>query len=229
MGEELRNPGDSTGTMEGMGTSFWPLFDLELRTPRLLLRVPRDDDFTGLLAAIDAGIHAPDEMPFARAWTDLPPDERALSAVQLWWRNRAEWRPEQWDLVFAVLVDGVPIGIQHMAAKDFPVLRTVDTGSWLTREQQGKGLGKEMRTAVLHLAFEELGAVRAESGAYADNPSSSKVSQALGYRENGLEWHAPRGVPKTAVRYLLTVDDWRSRPPHCPVTVSGLDLSAFGL
>jgi len=116
-----------------------------------------------------------------------------------------------------------------MTGKEFPLLRTVDTGSWLTRAEQGKGYGKQMRSAVLHLAFEELGAQRAESGAYLDNPSSAGVSRSLGYRENGRDWHAPRGEPKEALRYLMTVEDWRSREPYCPVTVTGLDLAFFGL
>jgi len=215
--------------MSRMGTSFWPLFDLELRTPHLTLRVARDEDFPGLLDAIDAGIHEPAEMPFARAWTDAEPAERRRTTVQHYWGMRAAWKPEHWDLMLAVLVDGVPVGIQHVTGKEFPVLRTIDTGSWLTRAEQGKGYGKEMRTAVLHLAFEELGAVRAESGAYVDNPSSSSVSRALGYRENGLAWHAPRGEAKQAVRFLMTDEDWRARTPYCPVTVTGLDLGSFGL
>jgi RimJ/RimL family protein N-acetyltransferase len=215
--------------MKPMGSSIWPLFDLELRTPRLTLRVPQDTDLPGLLDAVDAGIHEPDEMPFAMAWTDQEPAVRRISTVQHHWAKRAAWQPEHWDLMLAAFVEDRPIGIQHMSGKDFPLLRTVDTGSWLTRAEQGKGYGKEMRTAVLHLAFEELGAVCAESGAYTDNYSSAGVSVALGYRENGLAWHAPRGEAKQAVRYLLTVEDWRSRPPYCEVSVSGLDLASFGL
>ena len=71
-------------------------------------------------------------------------------------RRRTEARTYTIDIPAGV--DDVPVGIQHMAAKDFPVMRTVDTGSWLTLAEQRKGYGKEMRTAVLHLAFEELGA-----------------------------------------------------------------------
>jgi len=61
---------DKTGKM---GSSFWPLFELELRTSRLVLRPPRDEDFEGLLQAIDEGIHAPESMPFSQPWTDAEP------------------------------------------------------------------------------------------------------------------------------------------------------------
>jgi RimJ/RimL family protein N-acetyltransferase len=215
--------------MKRMGTSFWPLFDLELHTPRLSLRVPRDEDLPGLIDAIDAGIHPPEEMPFAMAWTDQEPVARARSTLQHFWSKRAAWSPESWDLMLGVFVEGVPIGVQHVHAKDFVLLRAVDTGSWLTMAEQGKGYGKEMRTAALHLAFEELGATRAESGAFLDNASSAAVSRALGYRENGVEWHAPRGEPRVVQRFLLTLDDWRARPRYCPVTVAGLDRESFGV
>ena len=47
------------------------------------------------------------------------------------------------------------------------------------------GLGKEMRAAILHLAFDALGAVEAHSSAFHDNASSLGTSRALGYSENG--------------------------------------------
>lgn len=49
-------------------------------------------------------------------------------------------------------------------ATDFPTLRTAGTGSWLGRSYQGKGLGTEMRAAILHLLFSGLDAVAATSG-----------------------------------------------------------------
>ncbi len=70
-------------------------------------------------------------------------------------------------------------------AKDFAHLRTVKTGSWLGRQYQGQGLGKEMRAAILHLAFEGLGAIEAMSGAFHDNHASLATSKSLGYIENG--------------------------------------------
>ena len=57
-------------------------------------------------------------------------------------------------------MDGRPVGIQDVIAANFPVLRGVDTYSWLGIDHQGQGFGREMRAAVLHLAFDGLGAVR---------------------------------------------------------------------
>jgi RimJ/RimL family protein N-acetyltransferase len=212
--------------------SYWPLFDLELRTPHLVLRPPRDDDFEGLMDAIDAGIHDPEMMPFSNPWTDEPPISRRRATAQFLWRQRAEWSRDDWHLPFAVLEGGRPIGLQGIFAKRFPILREVQTGSWLSRPYQGQGLGKEMRAAVLQLAFEGLGAVVARSGAFVDNPSSIGVSKALGYRENGRCREAPRGDAKVMVNFELTCEEWLTRRWDWPrMEILGLEssLPIFGL
>src|SRR5687767_14747895 len=108
-------------------TTHWPLFDLRLTTPRLVLRPPTDDDFPGLLAAIDAGIHDPAEMPFAMAWTDKPREQRERESVQWWWKQRSSWSAEDWSLPLAVFLDGRAVGMQDMNGKEFSMLRVVDT------------------------------------------------------------------------------------------------------
>ncbi len=213
-------------------TTYWPIFGLTLTTPRLVLRPPTDDDFPGLLAAIDAGIHDPSVMPFLLAWTDKPREERERDSVQWWWRQRAEWKPDDWSLPLGVFLDGRAVGMQDMAARQYAVLRVVDTGSWLTQDVQGQGLGKEMRAAALHLAFECLGAEVAESGAFTDNASSLGVSRALGYVDNGTHRHAPRGTAVTTQYLKLTREAWLERRDSMPpVEVSGLEpcLPMFGL
>ena len=72
-----------------------------------------------------------------------------------------------------------------MQGHNFASLRSVETGSWLGRAFQGQGLGKEMRQAILHLAFEGLGAEEAHSGAFHDNAPSLATSRSVGYAENG--------------------------------------------
>ena len=205
-----------------MNAPIWPLFDLRLVTDRLELRLPSDPELEDLSAVARAGIHAPDEMPFGYPWTDResPAFERGL--LQWHWRARGEWSPDSWRLILAVFLDGRPIGSQDMWAVDFATIRRVDTGSWLGRPFQGQGLGKQMRSAVLALAFHGLGAEIADSAAFLDNPASSSVSRALGYRPNGLTEMAPRGVSRPMERYRLTREDWqgRARPG---VEIEGLE------
>jgi RimJ/RimL family protein N-acetyltransferase len=148
--------------------SYWPLFDLRIRTPRLELRLPTDEDLYRLVAVIDNGIHDPSTMPFSSPWTDAPVVQRQREALQRFWRDRASWRTDDWTFTGAVVVDGEPVGVQDISAKRFSQLRTVTTASWLGRAYQGLGFGKEMRAAILHLAFDALDAVEAYSGAFHD-------------------------------------------------------------
>jgi RimJ/RimL family protein N-acetyltransferase len=201
--------------------SFWPLFGLVVRTPRLEVRVPREDEFEALIEVVDGGIHQPGTMPFFVPWTEVEPRQRARQAAQFWWGQRARWSPEDWAFTGAVFVDGHPVGVQELSAKRFGAVRSVETGSWLGLAHQGQGLGREMREAVLHLAFEGLGAEEALSGAFEDNPSSLATSRAVGYEENGEALEPRRdGVGRT-VRFRLSRARWERRRRR-DVEISGL-------
>src|SRR3954452_25599868 len=78
--------------------------------------------------------------------------------------------------------------MQDLIAEDFPTLGTVTTFSWLAPRARRRGIGREMRAAILHLAFAGLGAREATSEAFVDNTASNAVSRALGYEENGTAW-----------------------------------------
>jgi RimJ/RimL family protein N-acetyltransferase len=207
----------------------WPLFDLRLRTTRLVLRSPTDDDLFALLEVASAGVHDRDQMPFAIAWTDLAPPAFERSFLQFFWSCRSSWTPEAWQLPLAVVLEGRPIGIQELRGTSFATLRTVETGSWLGRIYQGQGLGTEMRAAVLTLAFDGLGAAAATSGVIEGNAASRRVSEKLGYEPNGESLVAPRGTPVVEHQYRLRREHWdRAR---YPVTIEGIDAcrAMFGL
>ena len=201
----------------------WPLFDLRITTPRLELRYVDDDIAAALMdiAATD-GVHAPDFMPFTIPWTRLEPPLLQQQGMQHYWRMRAETSPDGWHVAMAVFDDGTLVGVQDLNAKQFAVTRTITTGSWLGRSHQGKGIGKEMRAAVLHLGFDGLGAEVAETSAFADNPSSIGVTRALGYTENGWYLDAREGVQARHLRFLMTRDDWERRRRD-DITVEGLE------
>ncbi|MDO8483552.1 MAG: GNAT family N-acetyltransferase [Candidatus Limnocylindrales bacterium] len=200
----------------------WPLFALRIRSERLVLRLPTDEDLVRLIAVAMAGIHSPDEMPFGIAWSTLPSPAFERGFLQHHWGMRAGWSPETWQLNLLIERDGEPIGSQSVHAERFAVMRTVDTGSWLGRTYQGKGYGREMRAAVLALAFDGLCARVALTEAFIDNAASSGVSRSLGYEENGRGSLAPEGIARETQRFRMTVEGWRSRP-RSPVTIEGLD------
>lgn len=208
----------------------WPLFRLRIETPRLVLSYPTDADLDALNAVADRGIHDPDVMPFAIPWTDDPPEVRPKNSLQFWWGSRASWKPTKWILPLMVMAGNEVVGVQDLHATDFAITRQVETGSWLGQSYQGQGIGREMRAAMLHLAFDGLGAERAVSGAFEDNPASLRVSRALGYVDNGDDLMARRGRPARVIRLRLERATWE-RNRRDDIRIDGLEacLPMFGL
>lgn len=65
-------------------------------------------------------------------------------------------------------------------------------------------IGKEMRAAVLSLAFDHLGAEVASSGAWEWNATSLGVSRALGYVDNG--WFRHEHLGRTGVQRRVVLE-----------------------
>ena len=207
----------------------WPLFGLRVRTPRLELRYPDDEVICEVAETAAKGIHDPGFLPFLRNWDLVPPPHQQRNTMQHLWGTRSSWAPTSWHCPLAVVVDGRVAGMQALLGDHFAVLRVVKSGSWLGRGHQGQGLGTEMRAAVLHLAFEGLGALRAESGAWHDNAPSLGVSRNLGYEENGDGWRIRGGRPDREVLLALTRERWE-RDRRDDIELVGLDpcLPFFG-
>lgn len=208
----------------------FPLLDLRITTPNLELRLPDEEQLEALGTVAGEGIHDPGNLPFNVPWTDGTPEEVARNVVTFYWGQLSRITPQRWSLPFAVLKDGVVVGKQDIGGEDFAITRETGTGSWLGRRFQGKGIGTEMRAAVLHLAFAGLGAEWATSAAYVDNPSSLRVSQKLGYTEDGLRVMAVQGRRRYMTGLRLTRENWE-RHRAVPVEIHGLEpcLPLLGL
>lgn len=199
----------------------WPLRQLVLRTPRLTLRPDDDESLYELVEVALRGVHPPEEMPFGEPWTDQPPARLGHSSMQYFWGMRARLGPDDWTLNFVVRHGGEVIGMQSLVGTQFAITREVSTGSWLGMAHQRRGFGTEMRAAVLLLAFDHLGACTARSSAFTDNPASLRVSEKLGYRQDGSFIQARRGERATQVRLLL--DASHLVRPDWELKVVGLD------
>ena len=207
---------------EAMDATIWPFAALRVTTPTVELRYPDDDDLVALMRLAAEGIHDPATMPFTEPWTRVESPEMERRGLQHHWLGRATLSRDDWRLAFVVRVGGEVLGTQAIQAKHFSVTRTVDTGSWLVQRAQGKGVGTEMRAAVLHFAFAGLGAEEAHSGSYADNPASAAVSRHNGYEANGEEIVDREGEPARMQRWVLRRANWT---PHRrdDISVEGLD------
>ena len=177
----------------------WPLHDLRLRHGRLLLRPVTEDDLPTLVAILPDDVERDPSLPAGRA----------QGVHQGYWRALGSWTPEAWALPMLVLRDGEPLGVQVLEGTEFPLLRTVDTASWLVAGARGQGVGQAMRAAVLGFAFGELGAQAAVTSAWHDNPASLGVSRALGYQPNGQHLHRRGERADTMVHLRLTRAGWR--------------------
>ena len=208
----------------------FPLFGLRVVHGDLELRLPDEADLAALSRLAHAGVHDPAVMPFSVPWSDAAPDARARATVQWHWRMRADWTPADWHLELVVRERGEVVGTQSLHATNFAVTREVGSGSWVGRAHQARGVGTRMRQAVLHLAFAGLGARTARSAAFSDNAASLRVSEKLGYVNDGTETHARRGEAATMIRLLLTRDAWEKAGPP-PIGIKGLEecRSEFGI
>ena len=195
-----------------MLADLWPRFGLSVRTPRLELRLPRDRELAVLGGLARRGVHAPGERPFLTPWTAGEPQDRARFVLQEHWRQLGAWSAGAWRLGLGVFLDGQPLGIVTLRARDFPVVREVTTASWLGLEHQRRGYGTEARTALLALAFDHLGADAALTEVFQDNHSTQGVSRKLGYEADGISRDARGDEVVVSDRLRLTRQKWQSLP-----------------
>lgn len=206
-----------------MGHPHWPLFDLEVRTPRVTLRYVDDEVAVDMVELAARGIHDRGWMPFSIPWTDAESPELERNALQYYWRCRAETTTDGWDLPLAVLDDGTVVGASGIRAENFPTMRQFESGSWLGREFQGQGLGKELRVATLTLGFVGLGAEFATTGAWFDNGPSLGVTRSLGYTETASERRLRVDHPDRILLFEMSRAHFVEHIQRDDITLHGVD------
>jgi len=191
----------------------YPLLDVRVSTPTLELRGATDDLLDQLAEVVRAGKTHADPAPYddPMSFYEPDPDLRVAKWLRSIWRGRGNVEPDKWRLYFVVVVNGQPVGMQDLIGVSFSTFRTVTSFSWLATDQRRRGLGHEMRAAILHLAFDGLGAEEAGSDAFFDNHASNAISRDLGYEPNGSEWATRQGEPALLNRWRLTRDNWEQR------------------
>lgn len=212
-----------------MAHPYWPLWDLRLTVGELELRPMAEADLLPLAAVL------PDDVELDPAATRYPGLSEAVGrrviGFQHYWRSYGTWRPEHWRLAFCVRAGGELVGVQELEAEDFAALRTVDSASHLIVSARGRGIGRQMRRAVLALAFGPLQAQAAISSAWHDNHASLAVSRALGYQPNGESSHRREEGVDTMLHLRLRRSDWLAGGKAAGVVIEGVQpcLPYFGL
>lgn len=205
-------------------------FGLHVVAGALELRGLTDELIAELCEVAERGIHDPDTMPFYFPWTAAPAGELARNTAAYHWGKRSTFSPESFCLDLAVVLDGRVIGCQGVAATHFPVTRTGETGSWLGREFQGRGIGTQMRRAMCALLFDHLGFEEITSAAFLDNPASLAVSRKVGYQHSGIR-RIKRREGELALNQglVLTPEDFVRGDVPIEVTGAGAVRAFLGL
>jgi RimJ/RimL family protein N-acetyltransferase len=190
----------------------------------LTLAAATDDLLERLAPVVRAGVVVDGEpAPF-----DDPMSLYEESPTREWqwmrsiWRGRSRIEASYWRLYFVICAGGEPVGMQDLIGVDFAALGTVTSFSWLAPAARGRGLGKEARAAILHLAFEGFDAREASSEAFVDNHASNRVSEALGYTRNGTSWATRGGHPARLQGWRLTREEWAPRR-RADIELSGVE------
>jgi RimJ/RimL family protein N-acetyltransferase len=208
---------------------YWPLFDLRIDSPDLTLRPMTEADQPAIADLL------PDDVELDPAAIRYATGEervtRGIVVHQAYWKGYGTWRPEAWRVNFAVSAAGQILGAQELEGNDFPALRTVDTASFLVPWARGRGYGKQMRRAVLALAFGPMGAQAAITSAWHDNHASLGVSRALGYQPNGESLDARGGSADVMVHMRLLRARWLAGGAAADIHITGFEACRhlFGL
>jgi RimJ/RimL family protein N-acetyltransferase len=190
----------------------YPPLAVEVTTPLLALRGASDDLLTQLAPLVHAGEALAEPAPFDDPMSlyEADPELRVQRWLQGIWRGRGTVSADFWRLHLVAVHEGRAVGMQDLIGQRFDLFRSVASFSWLARSARGRGLGREMRAAILHLAFEGLGADRAESEAFLDNGGSNRISQLMGYETNGTSWATRQGSAAQLQRWQLSREAWLS-------------------
>ena len=204
--------------------SPYPPLNVRIATPLLELHGATDELLERLAPAVRAGKAMDDPPPYDDPfWAYEPdPDLRVNAWLRGVWRGRGTVDPDRWRLHFVVMVGGEPVGMQDLIGHEFATFGTVESFSWLSSDVRRRGIGSEMRHAILHLAFEGLGAKEAHSEANADNAGSNGISERLGYERNGGAWATCDGTPVLGQRWRLERRVWETRRRD-DIALSGTD------
>lgn len=190
---------------------YWPPFALHLRSGDMELSPVRDSDLPELAAIASGGVRRDDVQAFFVDWDSGNDAQIARSLAQYHWDTRASLTVDSWTIEFTVRVGGEVIGIQGVSAQQYPLTRTVSTGSWLSKDQQGRGFGTRMRSLVVGAFIREFAARRFDTGYIDGNIASRRVSEKIGYSPNGTRTVLSQdGTARTENLMVLFSEDY----PH---------------
>lgn len=204
-------------------SEIWPPFALSIRSGDMELSPVREADYPELAELARGGVRRNGVAAFLVDWDNGDDASIARSIAQYQWSTRANFRIDEWTVEFTVRVADRAVGVQGVSAKDFLRTRTVTTGSWLSRREQGRGIGTRMRSMTLRAFADEFSVLTFETAYFTGNDASRRVSEKLGYRPNG-EHRVLAQDGRAITEHRMIVDAAGVPPSADPVTVEGAEV-----
>lgn len=217
----------SSGTIEGMPAlrtleEIWPPYALTIRCGDLTLSPVREADLPELLRAAKGGVQPEGLRVFPLNWDEGDMRTVAGNLATYHWGVRAATKPDNWAFEFTARLRGEVIGVQSIRAEHYPVLHAAETGSWMSREFQGRGLGTLMRQTIAAAFFDSFDAKELYTTYVDGNAPSRRVSEKTGYVENGRVRSTNADGEATVSHRMVLRPEALVRPAE-PVVVIGAE------
>ena len=183
---------------------------MPIRTSRLLIRPKQAGD--GALTA--AAVH--ETWDDLHQWMQWAEDRNALTPERIELRNRqmveSPAPPQVIELIGVELATGQPAVWCGLHDIDWST-HQCDTGFWVRKSAQGRGLATEAANAMLRYAFQALGMRRVGLTHSRGNEASRRIADKLGFQFQAIQPHGnvlPGG--RTADRFCYARFDTEGLP-----------------
>lgn len=197
---------------------IWPPYALTISAGNMRLTPVRESDYEELAEIARGGVRKDDIQAFMVDWDSGPDKQIARNIATYQWSTRANFSVSEWTIEFCVRVDDRTVGVQGTNAKSYPKTRTISTGSWLARNEQGQGYGTQMRAMVISAFSQHFSAMAFETAYVEGNEASRNVSRKLGYPPNGSHVIITQdGEARRENRMSLHAADYRHDGPDVHV------------
>jgi ribosomal-protein-alanine N-acetyltransferase len=155
--------------------------EVDLRTPRLVVRTLRPGDAAPLLAYQERNAE------HLRPWQPSPPKEFYTLAYWERFVATSHGGPDSTRLRFAAFAPGAAevVAIVNLQSIERGVGQVAVLGYSVDRAAQGQGLAREAVGAVVDYAFSTLGLHRIEANYQPNNDRSGKLLRSLGFVVEG--------------------------------------------
>lgn len=155
--------------------------EIVLSTRRLALRPVSPADGIALFPLIDTWAVA--------QWLGVVPWPDTMADMEYFLREVAEPRRQSLFPIFAICVDGAPIGCMEWRGHGSEGLKAThemaELGYWLGEPYWGKGYATEAVSRLVSYAFETSGVTSIISGVFEGNVASLRVQEKLGFEVAG--------------------------------------------